>query len=208
MLYFRHKLQRGFLSRDSVPKAEEMKSMSDYLSELEAHHDLEGAIIRATKIHKVLKAMIKLPSIPLDEEYKFKDRSHALLQKWNEILGGEAGAAGGADEEKKEEGAKEKEDAPPAAPAPATDDKPAAEGAKEVQSNGETKPPLEEEEKPEDIEGKIGTTTEGEKEEPPAAKEPEPTKADEAMKDAPDVDNNPEKEYKPPAVEPADEPAE
>ena len=89
VLYYRHKLQRGFLSRDTVPKAEEMKSMSDFLGELETYLDLEGSIIRATKIHKVLKQMIKLENIPLEEDFKFKDRSAKLLVRWNETLSNE-----------------------------------------------------------------------------------------------------------------------
>ena len=204
VLYYRHKLQRGFLSRDSVPKEEEMKSMSDFLSELETHHDLEGAIIRATKIHKVLKAMMKLPSIPLDEEYKFKDRSHALLQKWNEILGGEAGAAaGGAAGDEKEESSKEgKEDVP------ATKDTGGENG--KAESNGEVKAAVAEDEKPEDVANKIGTVAEGEKEADLAepAKDAAPTAKDDAeTKDGPNVETAPEKEHKPPAVETADEPA-
>ncbi len=58
--------------------------MSDFLGELGGYLDLEGSIIRPTKIHKVLKAMIKLGSIPLDEEFRFKTRSSELLRKWNE----------------------------------------------------------------------------------------------------------------------------
>ena len=60
--------------------------MSDFLDELESFPGLEGSTIRKTKIHKVLKAMIKLPSIPLDEKFRFKIRSHDLLQKWNDTL--------------------------------------------------------------------------------------------------------------------------
>ena len=180
--------------------------MSDYLSELETHHDLEGAIIRATKIHKVLKAMMKLPSIPLDEEYKFKDRSHALLQKWNEILGGEAGAAGTAAGEDKEEGnAKDKEES--------------AETPKDAETVGKTNgessrvadatPVEEEEEKADEVANKIGTTVEGEKEaDQPATKDTIPPATDDAQtKDGPDVEHAPEKEYKPPAVNTVDEPA-
>ena len=102
VLYYRHKLQRGFLSRDTVPKVEEMKSMSDFLGELETFVDLEGSIIRVTKIHKVLKQMIKLENIPLEEDFKFKDRSSRLLAKWNETLATEE--PGEAKEEDKEEG--------------------------------------------------------------------------------------------------------
>ncbi|KAG8526937.1 uncharacterized protein KY384_008366 [Bacidia gigantensis] len=106
VLYFRHKLQRGFLSRDTVPKAEEMKSMSDFLSDLEALPDLEGSIIRTTKIHKVLKQMIKLENIPLEEEHKFKDRSAALLTIWNDTL-----SSDGPPDEKGEERSEQRDDA-------------------------------------------------------------------------------------------------
>lgn len=75
-----------------------MQSMSDFLSELETFPDLEGSIIRATKIHKVLKEMLKLPSIPLDEEYQFKTRSIELLAKWNVILSNDPPSAAPADE--------------------------------------------------------------------------------------------------------------
>ena len=60
--------------------------MSGFLAKLETYLDLEGSIIRATKIHKVLKAMIRLTSIPKDEDFQFKTRAHDLLIKWNKIL--------------------------------------------------------------------------------------------------------------------------
>ena len=89
VLYYRHKLQRGFLSRDATPKAEDMKQMSDFLSELETLPDLESSIIRTTKIHKVLKQMNKIEVIPLEEEFDFKKRSTNLLAKWNDTLSSE-----------------------------------------------------------------------------------------------------------------------
>lgn len=73
--------------------------MSGFLNKLEAFPDLEGVIIRATKINKVLKAMIRLTSIPSDEDYQFKKRSHELLSKWNKILQTE-GAVGDNDDSK------------------------------------------------------------------------------------------------------------
>ena len=69
-----------------------MKQMSDFLTELEAYPDLESNIIRTTKIHKVLKQMIKLDNIPLEEEFKFRDRSSKLLAKWNDTLSSETPA--------------------------------------------------------------------------------------------------------------------
>ncbi|KAL5121240.1 hypothetical protein ACEQ8H_000708 [Pleosporales sp. CAS-2024a] len=86
ILYLRHRLQKGFLSRDQAPKDEDMSSMSDYLKQLELHDDLEAEIIKKTKVHKVLKAMIKLNSIPKEEEFGFKSRSSELLAKWGGAL--------------------------------------------------------------------------------------------------------------------------
>ena len=77
--------------------------MADFLSELEGYPDLEGSIIRATKIHKVLKQMIKLEHIPLEEEFKFRDRSAKLLAKWNDTLSND-----GPPDEKAEDKSEEK----------------------------------------------------------------------------------------------------
>lgn len=63
-----------------------MSNMSDYLKQLELHDDLEAEVIKKTKVHKVLKAIIKLNSIPKEEEYSFKQRSGELLTKWGGAL--------------------------------------------------------------------------------------------------------------------------
>lgn len=60
--------------------------MSEFISKLEGYADLEVSIIRATKINKVLKAILKLAEIPKESEFQFKDRSKSLLEKWNKIL--------------------------------------------------------------------------------------------------------------------------
>ncbi|KAI0022190.1 hypothetical protein F4780DRAFT_206470 [Xylariomycetidae sp. FL0641] len=86
ILFLRHRLQKGLLLRDQEPKAEEMKSMSEFLNKLESFPDLEVSIIRNTKINKVLKAILKLEAIPKEEEFNFKPRSQTLLDKWNKIL--------------------------------------------------------------------------------------------------------------------------
>lgn len=86
ILFLRHKLQKGLLTRDQEPKEEEMKQMSEFVSKLEGYADLEVSIIRATKINKVLKAILKLSTIPKEEEFKFKSRSQTLLDKWNKLL--------------------------------------------------------------------------------------------------------------------------
>jgi hypothetical protein len=162
--------------------------MSDFLSELETYPDLEGSIIRATKIHKVLKAMIKLHSIPLDEEFQFKKRSHELLDKWTYILSNDptAGASGDKDEDAK----------PEAAGVTTNGTTKETEEQAEKAEAGEAAAP--EEEKDEELEKKIGTTIEGEKE-ADEAKEPEIEKtAEEEKTDGPAVDSAPAEEYKPP----------
>lgn len=162
--------------------------MSDFLSELETYPDLEGSIIRATKIHKVLKAMIKLHSIPLDEEFQFKKRSHELLDKWTYILSNDptTGASGDKDEDAK----------PEAAGVTTNGTTKETDAQAEEAEAGEAAAP--EEAKDEELEKKIGTTVEGEKE-ADEAKEPEIEKtAEEEKTDGPAVDSAPAEEYKPP----------
>ncbi|KAL1870430.1 hypothetical protein Daus18300_005116 [Diaporthe australafricana] len=99
VLFLRHKLQKGLLTRDQLPKEDEVKVLSDYLVKLEQFPDLETEIIRATKINKVLKAVLKLDSIPKEEEFNFKPRSQVLLEKWNKLLSAEEGPSSAAPEE-------------------------------------------------------------------------------------------------------------
>lgn len=87
VLYLRHRLQKGFISRDHPPKEDEMADMANHLKALEEDPNLEVSIIRGTKINKVLKAILKIESIPKEEVFNFKSRSAALLSKWNAILG-------------------------------------------------------------------------------------------------------------------------
>ncbi len=79
--------------------------MSDYVTKLEGFPDLEVSIIRLTKINKVLKAILKLDNIPKEDEFRFKPRSQALLDKWNKLLSADGtpaaeGVNGGAAEKK------------------------------------------------------------------------------------------------------------
>lgn len=78
--------------------------MAEFVTKLEGYADLEVSIIRATKINKVLKAILKLPSIPKEEEFNFKTRSQTLLDKWNKLLASDTppAATNGASESKTE----------------------------------------------------------------------------------------------------------
>ena len=171
--------------------------MSNYIKKLEGYGDLEVSIIRATKINKVLKALIKLNTIPKDEEFNFRGRSVELLGRWNKILGSEgagdgdgAGPSGGEKEERpttnglhKSDEKLETSDAPAEATAELSNSTDAANAApeasavaKEVVVNTHIKEPatsggLEDAQKPE--------------EEPKKDKDlPEPVKADQAPESA------------------------
>ncbi|KAM5373823.1 hypothetical protein ACJZ2D_006785 [Fusarium nematophilum] len=147
VLYLRHKLQRGLLTRDQQPQESEMKQMSEYITMLENFKDLEVSIIRQTKINKVLKAILKIESIPREDEFHFKDRSQTLLDKWNKLMASDAavpsaatngvnGKAEAKPEEKKEEsdGAKEDTEEPKKEPEqPKTE----AEATPEASAGGE-----------------------------------------------------------------------
>jgi hypothetical protein len=86
VLYLRHKLQKGLVSREVPPKPEEMDTMAEHLSVLESHQDLDANIIRDTKAHKLLKVILKLKEIPRDVEFKFKERCTKLLAVWSKTL--------------------------------------------------------------------------------------------------------------------------
>ncbi|KAH6685358.1 PWWP domain-containing protein [Plectosphaerella plurivora] len=93
VLFLRHKLQKGLLAREGIPKEDEMTTMSDFIAKLENMPDLEASIIRSTKINKVLKAILKLSSIPKEAEFNFRSRSQTLLDKWNQVLAATEGGA-------------------------------------------------------------------------------------------------------------------
>lgn len=92
-MYLRHKLQRGLLTREQQPREDEMEAMSSFITILENFQDLDVSIIRGTKINKVFKAILKLDSIPREEDFNFKKRSQALLDKWNKLLASDSAPA-------------------------------------------------------------------------------------------------------------------
>jgi hypothetical protein len=106
------------LSRDQAPKEEEMSAMGEFFGQLEKYDNLEPQIIRTTKIHKVLKAIVKLASIPKDEELGFKRRSADLLEIWNKRMEGDGEPAQKSDEKAPETNGE-------AATAPAASEEPA-----------------------------------------------------------------------------------
>lgn len=160
-----------------------VQDMSDFLGDLESYQHLDGAIIRSTKIHKVLKAMLKLDTIPLDEEYEFTDRCKKLLAKWTTIL--ESDPSGGVDKDDRVE--------PATTADTANGESNSTDGQAQKAENGEAAAP--EEENEEALKNKIGTTTEGENQDFGRKDKT----AEEKKTDGPAVDSAPAEEYEPPA---------
>lgn len=86
VLYLRHKLQKGFFPREAEVKEEDMASMSEFFTRLEKFTDMDASILKATRIHKVPKAILRMESIPKEDEFNFKTRSQKLLDQWNKLL--------------------------------------------------------------------------------------------------------------------------
>lgn len=127
MFFLRHKLQKGFLARDAPPKEDEMQTMADFFNSLEKHKDVDSKTLKETKIHKVLKAIVKLTSIPRDEDFNFKKRSMDLLTLWQPLLTGDDGKTpskdtnGSKQADKKSEDDEDKADISMAEPVEQTD---------------------------------------------------------------------------------------
>lgn len=60
--------------------------MATFFDKLEKYTDLEVSIIRTTKINKVLKMIVRLNSIPRDEDFKFRRRAMDILSSWKNVL--------------------------------------------------------------------------------------------------------------------------
>lgn len=170
VLFLRHKLQKGFLQRDQAPKEEEMEQMTKYMSELEAFGEIEVSIIRETKINKVLRAIIKLPSIPKDEQYRFRQRSVDILQAWKTLLDSDIPTpAAPADKEAKPKtnGVTEKA----ASAEPKVDDAEPSEAGDQTMVDAEPEAPKDKPEAPEKPAGKETATEEAAGDAPKAAAE-------------------------------------
>jgi hypothetical protein len=68
--------------------------MNQHMKQLEQYTDLDAGIIKSTKVNKVLKEILKLDAIPLEETYNFKDRSSHMLTAWAPALGLDPATAG------------------------------------------------------------------------------------------------------------------
>lgn len=139
--------------------------MSKYIEVLEATPDLEGSIIRETRINKVMKQILKLDSIPKESEFNFKSRSQDLLSKWNKAMAADGATNGANGVNGAKSPTEEKKAGTPAEKADVKAEDNSAEKPEEKKSADEAKP-----------------ETKAESAEPAKSAEPE-TKADEPSKE-------------------------
>lgn len=100
--------------------------------------DITADQLRETKINKVMRKIIGLERIPLDEVHHFRERAEALISKWNVLLSGSGGGSettpktGGAPTEASQ-GEPKKEESESSVPATAND-------TSAQQTNGNSEP--------------------------------------------------------------------
>ncbi|KAI0074405.1 hypothetical protein K474DRAFT_1601468 [Panus rudis PR-1116 ss-1] len=84
---WRHKLQKAFLSK-GVPKDEDMPALSELFSVVENYDGMTINYLQYSKIGKVMRHIHVLPTdkVPRDDEFKFRERAKALIDKWHSVL--------------------------------------------------------------------------------------------------------------------------
>ncbi|KAK7017745.1 hypothetical protein R3P38DRAFT_2985226 [Favolaschia claudopus] len=86
---WRHKLQKTFLSSNKAPpKADEMPNVDALFTTIESYEDITIAYLTFSKIGKVMRHihLLEPNRVPRDDEYHFRDRAKALVDKWQGIL--------------------------------------------------------------------------------------------------------------------------
>lgn len=60
--------------------------MSKLFKQLEDNEKIEAAILRETKIHKVMKGIMRAENVPADGEFGFRRRAERLWEGWRVLL--------------------------------------------------------------------------------------------------------------------------
>lgn len=83
----RIKLQKSLIQRDSTnePNADELSTSRLVLRKL-AEFDVNLELLKTTKIHKVLKCIIKDKNLEYPESFKLHDKCQELLNKWSNLI--------------------------------------------------------------------------------------------------------------------------
>ncbi|KIM45736.1 hypothetical protein M413DRAFT_66307 [Hebeloma cylindrosporum] len=102
---WRHKLQKTFLSNKTMPKAENVPEIDNLFTLVENYDEMTIEQLQFSKIGKVMRHIASLTpekAPPRENEFNFRKRAKALVDKWHQILnankpanGSPVSAAGG-----------------------------------------------------------------------------------------------------------------
>lgn len=83
---WRHKLQKAFLNTKVEPKGEDMPACDELFKLLESYNEMTIVHLSQSKIGKVMRHIQNKENIPRDEEFKFRERARALVEKWQQQI--------------------------------------------------------------------------------------------------------------------------
>ncbi|KAH9940371.1 uncharacterized protein BXZ73DRAFT_42783 [Epithele typhae] len=85
---WRHRLQKAFLNSKVVPKDEDMPALDELFTQVQTYPKMSMEYLLFSKIGKVMRHINALPDdkVPRDAEFRFRERSKVLVDKWHEIL--------------------------------------------------------------------------------------------------------------------------
>ncbi|KAF8186139.1 hypothetical protein K438DRAFT_1765472 [Mycena galopus ATCC 62051] len=86
---WRHKLQKTFLSSNkALPKEDEMPAVDTLFTTVEGYGQMNIGYLTFSKIGKVMRHihLLEPAKVPRDDEFHFRDRAKALVDKWHGIL--------------------------------------------------------------------------------------------------------------------------
>ncbi|KAI9864282.1 MAG: hypothetical protein M1813_003200 [Trichoglossum hirsutum] len=94
--FIRHRIQKALLFFMSHPTEEPdeaiLTRLAEHFAKLEGYTHIDEETFQYSKIHKVIREVDKLPSVPGDNKYHFKRRAHDLLLRWKKPLATNPGA--------------------------------------------------------------------------------------------------------------------
>ncbi|OXM77460.1 hypothetical protein C364_05022 [Cryptococcus neoformans Bt63] len=82
---WRHKLQKAFLG-ESMPAESEMPHWNEVFESIESYDSMTIEALQYSKIGKVMKKIMGLTTIPLNDKYEFTKRAGKLMHQWQEFI--------------------------------------------------------------------------------------------------------------------------
>ncbi|GMF00277.1 unnamed protein product [[Candida] boidinii] len=86
---YRVKLQRGLLNKELELTDDIIRQCSDIFTQMERFNLIYGMnlnLLKISKLHKVMKAILKLPNLEFPNDFKFHERSLKLLDSWENLI--------------------------------------------------------------------------------------------------------------------------